>query len=84
MEPLNFFREEAMKKLLLLNPAVAYREKSGVYVFYYDFGYTFFTGAAAKLINQMFVIINEKRSLRELPESFLNYLISKKILEEQS
>ncbi|MFA5614889.1 MAG: hypothetical protein WC993_10540 [Methanoculleus sp.] len=72
-----------MEKILRLNPAVAYREKNGIYVFYHDFSYTFFTGAAAKLINQMFVTINEKRSLKELPESFLNYLISREILEKQ-
>ena len=68
---------------LLLNHSVAYREKNGVYVFYYDFSYIFFKGVAANLIGQMLAIIDEGQSLKSLPDSFLNYLISKRIILEE-
>jgi len=72
-----------MKKLLVLNPAVAYCEKNGVYVFYYDFSYLFFTGAAAKLVSQLFTILKEGQNLETLPSSFLNYLVLRKIILEE-
>lgn len=72
-----------MKKSLVLNPAVAYREKNGVYVFYYDFSYIFFTGAAAKLMNQLFATLKEGQSFKTLPDLFLNYLVSRKIILEE-
>lgn len=72
-----------MKNSLVLNPAVAYREKNGVYLFYYDFSYVFFTGAAAKLMSQLLATLNEGQSFKTLPDSFLNYLVSRKIILEE-
>ena len=73
------------KRLLRLNPVIVYRKKNGVYAFYIDFNYFFFTDKAAELIDQMFEAINSEKHFGFLPDLFLNYLISKKIiLEEQS
>jgi hypothetical protein len=68
---------------LKLNPSVAYRKKNGVYVFYYDFNYLFFVKEAAKLVDKLLEIIENKKKLYLLPDSFLKYLISKKILLEE-
>lgn len=71
-----------MNKQLSLNKSVAYRKKNEVYVFYYDFNYIFFTGNAAILIDKLLEISNGKGSFQELPETFLEYLKSKRILLE--
>lgn len=72
-----------MKKSLVLNPAVAYRKKNEVYLFYYDFSYVFFTGAAAKLMSQLLATLKERQSFGAFPDSFLKYLVSKKIILEE-
>ena len=71
-----------MEKLLILNPAVVYRQKNGVYAFYVDFNYFFFTGPAALLIEEMLKAIASGKSLEFLPNSFLDYLILKNIISE--
>jgi len=72
-----------MKKSVVLNPASAYRKKGDVYAFYYNFDYIFFTGEAAKLVEKLLVAIQNKCGFESLPDSFLSYLISKKIVLEE-
>lgn len=73
-----------MNRLLILNPALAYRKKNGIYAFYLDFNYIFISGKAAEFIDQMLEAIVAKKCFDFLPGEFLEYLIAKKIiLEEQ-
>lgn len=70
-----------MSAQMKLNPSVAFCEKKGVYVFYYDFNYFFFSGQAAELINRLLASL-DRGQLIELPESFLTYLKKKQIIME--
>jgi hypothetical protein len=72
-----------MEKTLVLNPSGVFREKNGIYVFYFDFNYIFFTGEAAKLLGQVINSGNNEKIYETLPKSFLNYLITKKIILEE-
>lgn len=71
----------------MLNPVIVYRKKNGIYAFYIDFNYLFFTGQAAELVDQLFEAfeaVDSNKDFESLPDQFLNYLIAKKIiLEEQ-
>lgn len=71
-----------MKKILL-NPAVSYRQKNGVYVFYYNFNYIFFSGVAAKLIDLLMSAIKNGTGFEVLPDSFISFLSTKKIILEE-
>lgn len=72
-----------MKIKVHLNPSVSYRLKNGIYVFYYDFNYVFFSGKAARLIDQLLDLLTTGKCLESLPESFLDYLKSKNIIIEE-
>jgi len=72
-----------MKNSFRLNPRVSYRKKNGIYVFYYDYSYIFFTNKAAQLIDILLMLLNGKNNTsKNLPKSFLDYLKSKNIIEE--
>ncbi len=71
-----------MNKKIILNPCVSYKKNEFAYVFYYDFNYIFFTNEAAKLIEDLFYLLNTGKKLNTLPETFLDYLLKKKILLE--
>lgn len=72
-----------MKRSFILNPIIAYRKKNGVYAFYIDFNYIFFTGKSAEFIDRMFEVIHSQTCLDFLPDTFLDYLILKKIILEE-
>jgi hypothetical protein len=72
-----------MKRLFILNPLAVYRKKNGVYALYIDFNYIFFTDQSAELLDKMFEVISFQKCLDFLPDSFLDYLVSKKIILEE-
>lgn len=67
---------------IVINRSVSYRKSGEVYVFYYDFDYFFFRGQAAKLMDQLLELLKKNGNLESIPDSFLQYLKSKKIIEE--
>jgi len=72
--------EDKMKKL---NQFVSFMKKGEVYVFYLDFNFIFFTGPAAKLLKLLLEDLDQGKVIRsEIPNSFLNFLQSKRILVE--
>ncbi|MFH0952590.1 MAG: hypothetical protein V1838_05460 [Patescibacteria group bacterium] len=65
---------------LRINPAVSYRVKNDIYVFYYDFNYWFFSGVAAAYIVTLLESLAQGKDPIGLPESFLNYCKAKQIV----
>ncbi|MFA5023598.1 MAG: hypothetical protein WC523_01385 [Patescibacteria group bacterium] len=72
-----------MEKTLILNPAVVYRKKNGIYAVYLDFNYFFFSGPASDLIDGLLLALAAGESLNSFPSDFLAYLVSKKIITEE-
>jgi len=74
-----------MKKRMI-SRSVSFIKKNEVYVFYIDFSFIFLRGIAARLMDA----ILEKASLDGwfnldgVPEDFILYLISKKIVVEEA
>jgi hypothetical protein len=81
-DPPSSYKKGRNMKIFRLNSSVAFREKNGVYVFYYDFSYLFFSGQAAQMIAQLLSCIRLSQDAQFLPGSFLRYLKERKILEE--
>jgi len=65
-----------------LNRSVSYKEKNGVYVFYREFNYLFFSGQAAHLISRLLSLLSKGESLNSISGTFLEYLKTKNIIEE--
>ena len=67
---------------LCINPAVSYLEKNGVYVFYFDFNYWFFSDMAGKLMKSLLNSLSQDKNPVDLPDAFLDYCKSKNIILE--
>ena len=72
-------------KTRILNRSVSFLKKNGVYVFYNNFNFILLKGTAAKL---MYAILGKddesgQLSFDNVPEDFVLYLISKKIIIEE-
>jgi hypothetical protein len=78
-------KEDIMGKLRFCR-GVSYKKKANVYVFYADFNYIFFRGAASLLVEQLIVAIDSSNEtlLEGLPNDFIGLLLSKNIIEEVS
>lgn len=72
-----------MDRIFQLNPFVSFREKGGVCVFYIDFAYIFFKDKSARLLRNMMGKLERKEKIgKDIPDSFIEYLIDKKIIVE--
>lgn len=72
-----------MESKIKINRGVAFREKNGVYVFYYDFNYLFFSGTAAQYVSLLLSCLAQDKSLDKIPQPFLDYLKSRKLVVEE-
>ena len=73
-----------MNKLLKLNPFFSFKKKNGVYVFYFDYDFIFLKGQATILMDLLFEMIDKKnmKNIKEIPESFIKYLLDHGIIME--
>jgi len=69
-----------MTSNLILNPRVSYLEKDRQYAIYIDFNYLFLSGQAALYFNAL--LSSDDNSKKQVPESFIKYLLYKHIIEE--
>jgi len=65
-----------------LNRCISFVKKNGVYAFYVNFGFIFLKGKAARLMDDLLASADPEGLLNPevVPESFAQYLASKKIL----
>ena len=60
-----------------INDRASWKEKEGTIVFYLDFDYYFFKDESAKLLIK---VIEQGNKVKDVPESFIEYLKEKEIL----
>ena len=73
-----------MKKRMI-SRSVSFMKKNGVYSFYINFSFIFLRGTAAKLMDIVLEKVSPEGWLRldNVPEDFILFLISKKIVVEE-
>jgi len=69
-----------------LNRSVSYKKKNGVYVFYIDFNFLFLKKTAAKIMDAILDTLNSDGTVNtaNIPEEFISFLLSRKILTEET
>ena len=72
-----------MTTRLCLHPSLSFLERDGVWVFYLDFGFTFFENEAAELIDRLMASLEAEQDPTGLPEDFLDFLTSKGFIREE-
>lgn len=70
-----------MKKYIL-NPLVSFLEKNGVYAIYVNFNFLFLKDQAADLFRVVIEKLKSNKSVEEIDNKFLEYLIAKNIIQE--
>jgi len=66
-----------------LHPSLSFLEKDGVWVFYLDFGFTFFRDRAARFISRLIQSLQAGQDPDGLPDDFLALLVQKGFVREE-